>query len=214
MVQEPDDRRIDADATTLGDDGTPKGKAVGHDGKPKEPFFSTRDIAFSGVSIALLAVSAWVTVSFGPVPFTLQTMVVTFVALALSPRQAMLAICGYVVLGAIGLPVFSGMRGGIGVLAGPTGGSIVGFVVGVALALVIVKAGRTPVRELAAAGACLLASYAFGWAWLMYVGNLTPMAAFAAACAPFIIPDIIKGLVGIALARAVRAAIPGLVQVA
>ena len=86
----------------------------------------TRAIAYVAMTIAIIAVSAWVTVPIGPVPFTLQMFAVTFALLILKPKQAIAAIAGYLALGAIGVPVFSGMRGGVGVLMGPTGGFLWG----------------------------------------------------------------------------------------
>ena len=85
-----------------------------------------RSVAFCGLSIALMAVAAWVTVPFGPVPFTLQTLAVMFVLFALPAKQALVAIGGYIVLGGLGLPVFSSFKGGLAALMGPTGGFIVG----------------------------------------------------------------------------------------
>ena len=90
------------------------------------PASRTRSIAFVGLSMALLAVSAWISIPVGPVPFTLQTFVVVFAFLVLTPRECVAALTGYLALGAIGLPLFSSMRGGIGVLAGPTGGFLWG----------------------------------------------------------------------------------------
>ena len=77
----------------------------------------TRSVAFVGLAIAIIAVSAWVTVPLGPIPFTLQMFAVTFAVVVLSPKEAIASIAGYLLLGAVGVPVFSGMRGGIGVLA-------------------------------------------------------------------------------------------------
>lgn len=117
----------------------------------------TRSVAFTGLSIALMAVSAWVSVPFGPVPFTLQTFVMVFALLVLTPRECLAAIGGYLVLGAVGLPVFSSMRGGIGVLVGPTGGFLWGFVLGAVVALAFLRAveglqGRRATGDAAPAG--------------------------------------------------------------
>ena len=87
----------------------------------------TRSVAFVGLTIALMSVSAWVSVPLGPVPFTLQTFVMVFALLALAPKECLAAIAGYLILGGVGLPLFSSMRGGLGVLAGPTGGFLWGF---------------------------------------------------------------------------------------
>ena len=91
----------------------------------------TRSVVFVGLTIAIMAVS-WVVVPLGPIPFTLQMFAITFAIVVLSPKEAIAAITGYLLLGAVGVPVFSGMRGGIGVLAGPTGGFLWGYLFGVA----------------------------------------------------------------------------------
>ncbi len=103
----------------------------------------TRSVAFVGLTIAIMAVSAWVTVPLGPVPFTLQMFAVTFAIVVLRPKEAIAAIAGYLLLGAVGVPVFSGMRGGIGVLAGPTGGFLWGYLLGVSAAVLFLHLVRT-----------------------------------------------------------------------
>lgn len=65
-------------------------------------------VARAGVMVALLAVSAQVMVPIGPVPFTLQTLVLAMVPAVLDPATSVLTVLAYVLLGAIGLPVFSG----------------------------------------------------------------------------------------------------------
>ena len=98
---------------------------------------STRSIAFVALTIALMGVSAWVAIPFGPVMLTLQMFALMFALLALTPRECLAAIAGYLALGAVGLPMFSGMRGGIGMLLGPTGGYLWGYVVAAAVALAV-----------------------------------------------------------------------------
>lgn len=181
----------------------------------------TRSVAFVGLSIALMAVSGWVSIPFGPVPFTLQTFVMVFAFLVLSPRECIAALTGYLALGAIGLPLFASMRGGIGVLAGPTGGFLWGFLLGAAVALMFLYAVGGGARRLVgkqrrAIGADLGAGFLFlavtylcGWAQLMAVAGLSPAAAFAAGVAPFVIIDAIKLVAAVITARAVRKALPG-----
>lgn len=103
----------------------------------------TRSIAFVALTIAIMAVSAWVTIPIGPIPFTLQMFAIPFAIVVLSPKQAIAAIAGYLILGAIGVPVFSGMRGGFGVLAGPTGGFLWGYIFGVVAAAFFLQFVRT-----------------------------------------------------------------------
>ena len=175
----------------------------------------SQTVAFCGLAIALLAVSAWITVPFGPVPFTLQTMMMVFVLLLFPHREALISVFGYLAIGAVGIPVFSGMRGGIGVLLGTSGGFLYGFGIGACLAVLLLKAWREPegngprlVREACAAVVFLAVSYFFGWLQLMFVADLGPAAAFAAGIAPFIVLDAIKLTVGVALAHAIKQAVP------
>ncbi len=181
----------------------------------------TRSIAYVALSIALMAVGAWVTVPLGPVPFTLQIFVFTFVLIALEPRLALASALGYVVIGAIGVPVFSSMRGGIGVLAGPTGGFIWGYVLGYLAAFGIAfplkklggaktdgkATGAAAVRAFAMAFVFLACTYICGWFQLMVAMGLTPEAAFAAGVAPFIVVDIVKIVAAVFVALAVKRAL-------
>lgn len=198
------------------------------------PLSRTRSIAFIGLTIAIMAVSAWVTVPLGPIPFTLQMFAVTFAIVVLKPQEAIAAIVGYLLLGAIGVPVFSGMRGGVGVLAGPTGGFLWGYLFGVAAAvlLLMVVRSRSTRREaqadpasaaaltgvqkalgfLRVAGVEIIAgilftaiSYLCGWAQYMAVAGVGPEAAFLACVAPFVVVDLIKIVAAVACARAVKA---------
>ena len=187
----------------------------------------SRSVVYCAAAIACMAVTAWVTVPIGPVPLSLSPLAIFFTLFALKPRDAFIAICGYVALGAIGLPVFTGFRGGIGALFGPTGGFIMGFVVGACIVLPLshllskraafasderatflggqVKRGFL-LRSLIV-GVCFAAIYyVFGWLWLMWVGQLTAEAAFVAAVAPFVVLDLLKMLLAVFLAQAVGAA--------
>ena len=182
------------------------------DGKEVKPLAATgsrtRSIAFIALSIAIMAVSAWVTIPLGPVPFTLQMFAITFAVIVLTPKQAICAITGYLMLGAIGIPVFSGMRGGIGVLLGFTGGFLWGYLIGVALAVGFLALMRS--RGLENLATCVIAgiiftvvAYVCGWAQYMVVANVGPLTSFAVTVAPFIVVDLIKIVVATAVARAV-----------
>ena len=177
----------------------------------------TETVAFCGLAIALLTISAWVTVPLGPVPFTLQTMVLVFVVVLFPPREALVSVFGYLALGAIGVPVFSGMKGGLASIVGPTGGFLVGFGIGAILAVLLLKAWREPeaksarmLRAALAAVVLLLTSYVCGWLQLMALTGMGPAAAFAAGIAPFIVLDAIKLSVGVALAQTLKNAVPAL----
>lgn len=171
---------------------------------------TTHDIAYTAACIALISISAWITVPIGPVPFTLQTMAIAFVVAAMTPRRIVTTLLGYLLLGAIGVPVFSGMQGGVGVLLGMTGGFLLALVPSSFVAAVLVGDGSSAKRRIVAAYVVDVLMFVIGWAWLMVAGALGPAQAFAAAVAPFIIPDICKVAVGIVVAQAVGRAVPQL----
>ena len=85
-----------------------------------------RELAYCGCCTALLAVCSWISIPF-PIPFTLQTFAVFLLGRLLGGRNATLCVCCYLLCGAIGLPVFSGFRGGISVMFDLTGGYLLGF---------------------------------------------------------------------------------------
>ena len=86
----------------------------------------TRDIVFIGIFAALIAICSWISIPT-TVPFTLQTMGVFTAVGLLGGKRGSLAVLVYILLGLVGLPVFAGFSGGVGVLFGTTGGYIIGF---------------------------------------------------------------------------------------
>lgn len=172
---------------------------------------NVQNVARAGVTAALLAVSAWISLAIGPVPFTLQTMVLSLIPAALNRRTAVLAVGCYLLLGAIGLPVFAGFGSGLGTLAGPTGGFLWGFLIGVAVATTMMQQLPTTMPALArviAADLVMLAiTYTCGTVQLMVVASLSLPAALAAAVFPFMAPEAIKLFVGATTGLAVARAI-------
>ena len=185
--------------------------------QPMKPLLDTtsraRSLAFVALAVALIAVSAWVTIPIGSIPLALQMFAITLAILVLAPKQAIAAIACYLLLGAIGVPVFSGMRGGIGVLAGPTGGFLIGYLFGVALASVVLalfrRRGVDNLTVSILAGVIFtLVAYLCGWAQYMVVAHVGAAASFAVTVAPFIVVDLVKIVAAAFVARAVVRAVP------
>lgn len=174
-----------------------------------------RAVALGALVAALLAASAWVSIPLGTVPVTLQVFVVALAALLLQPMSAFLAITSYLLLGAVGVPVFSGGTGGLGVIVGPTGGYLVGFLIGAwagAWTRTTIAPGgsarsRVVIADMAAVALCLAAVYALGWLQLAFTTGMGWGAAFAAGVLPFLPVDVVKVLTATAIAAAVRRAI-------
>lgn len=170
---------------------------------------STRSIARCGVCVALLACSAWVIVPLGLAPFTMQTFVLALIPQVMGPRESILTVAVYLVLGACGLPVFSGFQGGVGTLLGPTGGYLWGFLLGMAPAAALMRAEALPRRARAVmAGTALLGvSYLFGTVQLMGVYSLSAPVALASGVLPFVVPDVLKVAASISVAESVNRAL-------
>ena len=86
----------------------------------------TKDIVFIGIFAALMAICSWISIPT-TVPFTLQTFAVFMAVGVLGGKRGTLSVLVYILLGAIGVPVFAGFAGGLGILTGSTGGYILGF---------------------------------------------------------------------------------------
>jgi len=177
------------------------------------PRSRVRNLAAAALVAAIMAALGPVAVAAGSVPITLQVFPVVLAALLLPAEWAAAAMGVYLVLGAIGVPVYAHGTAGLGVLLGPTGGYIVGFVAGAAMgawARVLVAARfHRAVADVAAAILTVATVYAVGWTWLsLGPTHLPPLAAFIGGVVPFLVPDLVKAVVAIIVATAVRRATP------
>jgi biotin transport system substrate-specific component len=153
---------------------------------------------------------------FTPVPINLATLSVLMAGGLLGPRHGAISQAVYVLLGAVGFPVFSNFSGGLMKLAGPTGGYIVSYIPAALAVGLMAGAGRGGGRpgaartaRLAMAMACGMAvCYALGTAWFMISTNVGLAAALVQCVIPFIPGDMLKAAVGAylcgALGRALR----------
>ena len=152
------------------------------------------NIVMVGVFAAVLAVLSQISFPLpSGIPVTLQTFAVALCGYALGCKRGTLAVLVYIVLGAVGLPVFSGFRSGVAALAGPTGGYILGFILCGGLYWLLEK--RAKAWLLLAAGNVVC--YIFGTAWFVYVYTssgkpITFGAALLACVAPYVAPDAAK----------------------
>lgn len=169
----------------------------------------TKDIALIALFTALLAVCSWISVPTA-IPFTMQTFGVFLTIGLLGGRRGTAAILTYLLLGAVGLPVFSGFTGGIGHILGPTGGYILGFIL-TALLMWLAEAlmGKSLKVLAASMVAGLIICYAFGTAWFIIVytkntGEIGLMTALGWCVFPYIIPDVIKIILAVVLTRRLR----------
>ncbi len=159
-------------------------------------FAKLRDIAAIALMAAVISVSSWITVPY-TVPFTMQTFAVFLALLLLGGRRGTVCVTLYVLTGAAGVPVFSGFRGGIGVLAGPTGGYITGFILASLLFWLFEKRASGRRRRSILLSFCLIICYIAGTIQFMLVMNSSGngyglLSALTACVFPYVIPDIVK----------------------
>lgn len=169
--------------------------------------FSIRSMIFVSLMAVVIALCSWLSVP-SVVPFTMQTFAVFSALLLLGGKRGFLAVGLYILLGAFGLPVFSGFRGGLGALLGPTGGYILGFLLTALLYWIL--EGR--LHSLIPLILGLLLCYLFGTLWFVYVyaadGKEIGFGAALGLCVlPYLIPDAIKLLLAFVLARRVKKAV-------
>jgi biotin transport system substrate-specific component len=166
------------------------------------PSLTTTDITRCALFTALIAVGALVTVPIGPVPFTLQVFAVLLAGIVLGPRFGLLAVTAYLALGLV-VPVYAGGASGAGVLIGPTGGYLVGFLPGVVVVGLLAGGDAASLPRLAAAGlAGLLPVYGVGATWLALQLGLSAGEAIALGVLPFVTFDAAKALLAAAAGRA------------
>lgn len=169
-----------------------------------------KDIVFIGISAALIAVCSWISIPLPTVPITLQTMGVCLIAGLFGLKRGTLATAVYIALGALGVPVFSGFTGGVGIILGQTGGYIIGFIFTaliVGLASDKFKGRLLPLILSMVIG--ILVCYAFGTVWfaVVYAKSNEPASLLTILgwCVfPFLLPDAVKIAVAAVLANRLK----------
>lgn len=159
---------------------------------------TTKDITYIAFAAAFLAVCSFITVPIFTIPLTMQTFGVFVILNVLGGKRGLASILVYICLGLIGLPVFSGFRGGVSVLFNATGGYIIGFIFQAIIYILIIKFfGETFLPKITALILGLALCYTFGTVWFVFVytntsASMTFWTAFNLCVTPYIIPDLVK----------------------
>ena len=159
-----------------------------------------RSVVRCGCCAALMAVCAWLAVPVADTAFTMQTFGVFLTLLLLGGGEGTAACVVYLLLGVIGLPVFSGFQGGLGVLLGPTGGYLWGFLV-LCLCYWLLK---KPLGDLSAMILGLAACYACGTAWFYFAYGGNFWAVLLKCVVPYLIPDGAKLFLALTIRKRLR----------
>lgn len=166
----------------------------------------------SALMIALIAAGAFISLPIpgSPVPIVLQNMFIVLAGVVLPPRRAVVTVTGYLLLGAAGLPILSGARGGLAHFAGPTGGFLFAYPLSAMLSSALLhRRGSTPSGPEHAGlprlvGALFLgfgSVYVLGVPWLALTTGMGMPQALVAGMLPFLPGDALKLLALVLLVR-------------
>jgi biotin transport system substrate-specific component len=181
---------------------------------------STKKIITTALMAALVCIIAPIAVPlpFTPVPISLSMLVIMFISLVLHPKYAFTAVLLYILLGAVGVPVFGGYTAGFAILAGPTGGYL--FTMPIMAFLISIQAHGSHMAKLRLAPrfamsllACLsglFAVYLGGTFWFMFTTGTDFIAALSLCVFPFVALDIAKAIFAILVYSLIEKRVRGL----
>ena len=173
------------------------------------------ELAYLSIGVAICTVCAWITIPVGVIPVTMQTFAVAAVGALLGAKRGTIAVAVYLLMGLIGIPVFSGFRAGVPALMGATGGYLIGFVFDV---FIVGLFSNLPVKNKIFKTAVMYAAmvlglafcYFFGTLWFITVfnrGSANPVgiaSALSMCVVPYLLPDAAKLLLASVLGVRLR----------
>lgn len=152
-----------------------------------------RTMIVSALFAAIIGILAQITIPLPLVPITGQTLAIGLVGTILGSRHGTLTVLLYLIIGAIGIPIFAQLSGGIGILVGPTGGFLIGFIPAAFIIGYYLEKTSFTVRNAVIANIIgTLITLIFGTIWLKIIAQLSWGAAFVGGFAPFIIVGFMK----------------------
>ncbi len=169
-----------------------------------------KKLVLTSLFAALITVSAWLSIPVTAISITFQTLMVFLAVGLLGGKYGTIAVAVYIALGALGLPVFSGFRGGVGALVGNTGGFIFGFLAATLIFWLITHFfGQKAIVLAIAMTLGQLACYALGTAWVMIfftksTGWSALLSVLSGYVLPFIIPDTLKIVLAVVLTKKIK----------
>ena len=162
-----------------------------------------RKISLCALFTALLSICAWLAVPLGDIYITMQTFGIFLCLLLLGGKYGTVSILTYLLLGAVGLPVFSGFRGGLGVLIGPTGGYIWGFAAASLLYWLLTSLFHRSFIRWVSLLLGLVLCYSLGSFWYVYTcldpESISFLPVVGKCVLPYILPDLLKLSLALAL---------------
>lgn len=170
-----------------------------------EKKITTYQMAICALMAAMMCILGPLTLPIGPIPVSFIMIVIFLTAFILGPYLGAVSVGIYVLLGAVGLPVFSGGAGGLGKLVGPTGGYLLGYFFLVLISGIFIN--KFPEKWYMQMLGMVLGdavNYVFGTAWFVASTASTLQHALEVCVYPFILIDLCKMVVALVLGRAIR----------
>ena len=164
---------------------------------------TTKDLVITGMFTALICVMAQISFPTQPIPFTLSLFAIFLTGALLTPRYSFFAVLTYLLIGAFGIPVFAGLKGGIGHLTNMTGGYLMAFPL-MAFITSFFKKYNIILGMLIA----LLSCYLIGTAWFSFITGNTFYTSLLTCVVPFVILDLIKIALAASVSTVIRKTLP------
>jgi biotin transport system substrate-specific component len=170
-------------------------------------------LTFCALFAALTAVASQISIPMQPVPINLATFFVSLAGAVLGARGGAISQSLYVLLGAVGLPVFSQFRGGVHVILGPTGGYIIGYIAAAWLVGFLTKQlGGGTLQTVLSMTAGMALCYLLGMVWFIQLTKTGFLAAITMCVFPFLLGDALKIALAATIAPRLRKAFREAVQ--
>ena len=164
----------------------------------------TKDLTLIAIATALTCVLSPLSVPIGVVPIALTNLVLLLNTYVLGYKKALVACLLYIIIGAIGIPVFANFSGGIGILTGPTGGYIIGYIPMVLVAGLLIEKFENKVIHIIAMIIGTALCYTLGTWWFCFVMSSSLASAMAICVTPFIPFDLIKIIIVIIIGPIIK----------
>lgn len=161
-------------------------------------------MVITALMAAVTCILAPLSIPIGPIPISLTNFAIYLSLYLLNWKMGTLSYIIYLLVGLVGLPVFSGFTGGVGKLAGPTGGYIIGFIPMAIIAGIIIDKYNNRVIQILGMVLGTAICYAFGTAWFCFQSGNTVFAALSICVFPFIPADLVKMVIAMIFGPMIR----------
>lgn len=171
-------------------------------------YSKTAQLVLCGLFSALTAICSYINIPLGftPIPMNLATLAVFLTGGLLGKKYGTLSIAVYILMGTVGVPVFAGFQSGVGVLAGPSGGFLIGYIAAAFITGLSMEklASRDSALWISGMLAGQIVCYLSGSLWFMFITGTEIMATLLACVFPFILGDLIKIAISTLLIKRLR----------